>query len=494
MLSEDRTEQLLATIAQLGGQAMKEEDIVFEGKRLVLPEDFRGDLERAIKFLKRRIKEDEETAVFIRDFKYRPWDGALCAYRAMKKAFGMVHGKTVKTFFGDNPPRYIQIPINSKETEEAPWGQFQVPLLDDALINFGSTDDSEHGQVFQIVIHAPRKYRFVVEGLFKLVQEELDRGSIYRGKAIDGQKQPNFLDLSSLDPSKIVYSDQVQNDLEANIWAVMKYGEQQKELGLPLKRAVLISGTYGVGKSLAGWLTAQEAVDNGWTFIMSRPGRDNFLEVMQTARLYQPACVFFEDAENVAGADNNDMISEILDTFDGIQAKSTSLMVVLTTNHPDLIHKGMHRPGRVDSQIEIGPLDNSGIERLIRALIPEGILSDEVEFEPVFEACTGFVPAFVKETADRAVRYALVRTGGIITNITTDDLINAALGLRPQFNRMNAASESTTTDPSLTTMVREAAKTGVADLAAKEEEADKSIRDSVWDPNAVTVAQSSNGH
>lgn len=490
MLNKVVQEELIGQIAELGGKSFKEEDIVFEGAKLVLPEQFRGDMDKAIVFIKRRIKEDEETAQFQRSFPYRPWDGALCAYRAMKRAFGMVHGKIVHTVFGDNPPQYIQIPISPTETEEVPWGQFQIPLLEKSLINFSMTYDQEHGQIFEVIVEAPRKHRFIVEGLFKLIAAELETGSIYRGHAIDGQQQPNFLDLSSLDKSKIVYSEQVTVDLEANIWSVMRFPEQQKALGLPLKRAILLYGTYGVGKSLAGFLTADEAVRNGWTFLMARPGRDDFLTVMQTARLYQPACIFFEDAENIAGAESNDMITEILDTFDGVQAKGLNLMVVLTTNHPDLIHKGMHRPGRVDSQIEIGSLDEKGIEKLVRALIPTNKLSPNIDFTPIIEACEGFVPAFIKEMADRAVRYALVRTDGELNEIETHDLVNAANGLRPQFLRMQEAPESTTGEKTLSTLVKEAAQEGVGEIAASAEASSSAV----WNSSKLQEAQNRSNH
>ena len=265
----------------------------------------------------------------------------------------------------------------------------------------------------------------------------------------------------------------------------MRYPEMQAKLGLPLKRAILLYGTYGVGKSLAGLLTAAEAVANGWTFLMARPGRDDFLQVMQTARLYQPACVFFEDAENMAGADSNDQISQILDVFDGVDAKGLHLMVILTTNHPELIHKGMHRPGRVDSQIEIGALDYEGVEKLIRALIPADIMDEHVNFGEVCAAFNGFVPAFVREAAERAVRYSLVRSGGALAEIGTEDLINAANGLRPQFERMQGAPESTTSEMTLRQVVESAVQTGVAIVAANADD----VRPDVWNPESLKAAQ-----
>lgn len=484
MLSQAETDKLLESIAELGGKAIKEDDIAYEGTRLVVPEAWRSDLRKAITFLTVKIKEEDEEANFIRMYHYRPYDGAICAGRAMKKTFGMIHGQATYSFFGKQPPRYIQVPISPTETEEVPWGQFTVPLLTGATFNFSGQIDAEYGLVFQITVTSPRKHRFLIEGFFELVKRELEENSIYRGKPIDGQQMPNFLDLSSLDPKKIVYSEQVQRDLEANIWSVLRYSEQHKALGLPLKRAILLMGAYGTGKSLAGYLTAKEAVDHAWTFIMARPGRDNFLEVMQTARLYQPAVVFFEDAESMTGTAVSDTISQVLDVFDGISAKGTNLMVVMTTNHPEAIHKGMHRPGRVDAQIEIGALDANGIEMLIRRTVRDGMLADDVDFAQIVESCEGYVPAFVKEVADRAIRYNLSRAGGRMDyTINTDDLVAAAEGLRSQYNRMTGAGEVAEPRETFEEIVSTATKRAVAQLAEPDE---------VW--NVSEVLKARNGH
>jgi hypothetical protein len=52
----------------------------------------------------------------------------------------------------------------------------------------------------------------------------------------------------------------------------------------------------------------------------------------------------------------------------------------------------------------------------------------------------GYLPAFVKEAADRAMRYAIARDGRV-TDLDTSDFINAAVGLRPQFELMQGAKE-----------------------------------------------------
>lgn len=487
MLSQKETEALLANIAELGGKGIKEEDIVYDGDKLVVPMQWRGELGKAVRFLQTKIKEEDEEANFVKQYPYRPYDGAICAFRAMKKAFGMVHGKATYDFFGKHPPVYINVPVSTTEVEEVPWGQFAVPLIEGANFNFSEGRHAEFGRVFQISVSSPRKHRFLIEGLFKLIEEELKVGSIYRGKAFDGQQVPQFLDIN-VDRDQIVYSEQVQADLEAHIWSVLRYTEQHKKLGLTLKRAILLYGPYGTGKSLAGALTAQEAVHNSWAFIMARPGRDDFLEVMQTARLYQPAVVFFEDAETVTGTNVTDTINQVLDVFDGISAKGASLMVVMTTNHPETIHKAMHRPGRVDAQIEIGALDAHGIQMLIRAAIGNDNLAKDIDWVAVAESAVDYVPAFVKEGADRTVRYALARSGGSVEyTIDTPDLVHAMGGLRAQYERMLGAGEFATREPTLSETVFNAASRAagqaVSGLASEQPRPD------VWDRDALEEAR-----
>lgn len=487
-----RREELLDVLATLGGRGVKDEDVLYKGKTLVLPERWQGDLNQAIEFLVTKRDEDEEMSSFVRVYNFRPWDGAYNAFQAMKKVFGMVSGQTIRTMFGSKPPTYIQVPVSVVETEEVPWGKFSVPLLEDTSIWFGQDESPDFGSVFMMRVDTPRKNKFIVEGLFLAVQSELEQNSIYRGKAIDGQVQPQFIDLRGFDESKVVYSEQVRSDLESSIWGLMRYTNANRKLGLPLKRAVVLSGPYGTGKTLAGFRTAIEATGAGWTFIMARPGRDSFVDVMQTARLYQPCCVFMEDAETIASAERNDSISQLLDVFDGIQSKNTSLIVVLTTNHAESLHKGMMRPGRIDQFIDIGALDAEGIKKLFKANIQESRLSNDIDWDKVIAACDGYLPAFIKEAADRAVRYALVRQKGDTRNIclTTDDLVYAAGGLRGQYNRMQDAPEHSTADSlaeAFQYLIASASKKSIVELATKPKQ--EMVNSSVWDIQALTKAQ-----
>lgn len=441
-LTKEQRRDLMSKLAEIGGGLFSpEDDIISQGHQLILPEGM--TMSRAVKFLAERIEADEKQVRYVRDFRFRPWDGAVCTWRALKRIFGMVGMRDRMGFFGPEPPSLIDIPVGPGETEQVPWGDMVLPAFENTVISTGADVDPELGILFKLTIMAPRKYRAQVEGIFAIVEEELASRSIYRGKAFDGQEKPEFLDLSGVDESKVIYSDATMIQLNANVWSVLEHREALREAGISRKRSALLYGPYGTGKTLGGFLTAQKAIANGWTFLYARPGRDKVEDVVQTARLYQPAVVFVEDLDTVADADNSaDTTSKLLDLFDGITAKGTELMIVLTTNHPDKIHKGMLRPGRLDAVIEIGHLDEQGVTRLIQNTLPAGSVADDVDWGSVFVANEGFLPAYVKEAADRAYRYALSRTGepeGIV--LTTEDLVFAAEGLRPQLDLMNGAQE-----------------------------------------------------
>ena len=424
------------TLAALAGKVFQEEDIVHQGTQLVLPEKM--SVSKAIKMLQLYEKAQSEMVSFSRTFRFRPYDGAIATVRAMKKITGVAgHGKS--SFF--TRPQLIDVAVNFGETVQAPWGELSMPLIE-GTVYLQFERDEEYGPLFQLVVHAPRMFKMVVDGLFVAIQNELELESIYRGKAFGGQETPEFLDLSAVDPGQVIYNESTEASLVANVWSLLRHSETMRENGVSLKRSVVLHGQYGTGKSLTGFLTALEAVQNEWTFIYCRPARDDLNLVMQTARLYQPAVVFFEDIDTISDpGQGRDDIVKLLDLFDGITAKGTELLVVMTTNHVDKIHKGMMRPGRLDAVIEIPGLDANAVYRLIAAKVPESMLKG-IDFTAVGKALDGFLPAFVVETIDQAKRLAISANGGETPEVLlTEHFVLAATAMRSHLELMNDATE-----------------------------------------------------
>jgi len=433
-------DEMLRALDAIGARTIGEDGLVFQGNKFILPVSMNGRVDDAIHFLE-EYKETQETKFhFSRTFNYRPWDGAAAFDRAMKRVFGTAGvGKAIRVMFGEIPPQYREVATGPNRTQQVPWGRVAFSPLDTEF-TLGAERVENYGVVFQLAASAPRKFRTHVQAFFQVVEQELREASIYKGQAITGGGEPNFLDVEAINPELTVYTPNVMVQLETNLWSLLRYTDNMRRNGITLKRAVLVEGPYGTGKTMAGMLTAREAVANGWTFILARPGQDDLMEVLETAQLYAPAVVWYEDIDTVSKGTSDIQISRLLDVLDGITNKGTEVVAGFTTNHAHKIQKGVLRPGRLDAVIHIGHLDQAGFEKLVRVTVPKDRLG---EFDPVAvgEAFKGLLPAFAKEAINRAMQYSMSRNGGELGLIDTEDLINAAEGLRPQLTMMNDAQE-----------------------------------------------------
>jgi transitional endoplasmic reticulum ATPase len=439
---KDEQAALLEALERLGGKQTAEEDILFQGDKLIVPE--RMNLADVMRFCGDKIEEDERHMTYHRDYRFRPYDGAWATMQAMKQAFGMVQQKGVRGMFGVTPPSLITINVGPGQTEQVPWGALEIPMLPGVTFELSGYRDKELGTLFRLEAEGPRKWRFRIQGVFNAVEDYLNKHSIYRGKAFDGQEIPDFLDTAAFDPSKVVYAKHVLQQLEANVWAFIKWSAIMRNNGISLKRATLFEGPFGTGKTLGAFMTAKIAVEHGWTFLYCRPKKDNLEEVMATARIYQPAVVFFEDVDTIASGEvpSKDAVTGLLDMFDGITAKDTEIMVVLTTNHAEKIHKGMVRPGRLDAVINIGAPDSDGVERFVRVNVDSKHLSTDIDWDAVGKAMDGYYPAFITEAIQRAKVYNITLNHGSPTVLGTDDFVQAAEGLRDQLRLMEDAPEN----------------------------------------------------
>lgn len=449
-------------LVKLGGNKLTEESGILyhgNGQQILLPQGMTKAT--GAKLLAAAAMNEETEHDFVHVFKFRPWDGANALQETLKQIFGTSgEGLATQTMFGPQPPKKIAIETGVNEETQVPWGQISFPLLD-AVLQLGATMDDVYGQLFQLTVTSPKKHGAAIEGLFKAIEETLRSASIYKGKAFVGAAKPAFFDPFKLNKDTIVYADDVTGRLESSVWGPIKTADVQRAEGLSLSTKIVLHGPYGTGKSEAGRITAQVALEEGWTFIQGTSGKDDLEMVMQTAALYAPAVVFIEDIDALANVEETEGSdgSMLLELFDGISVKDREVMVIMTSNRAAEMHKGMLRAGRIDAAIEIAALDRKGVERLIRVSIPAERLDPKTDFDPVHEAMEGYEPAFIKETFVSARRAAISRTGSSDYVLTTGDFVNAANLLRPHWELHQNAKDK----KDLGTPLEEALKNTVLD-------------------------------
>jgi chaperone BCS1 len=75
-------------------------------------------------------------------------------------------------------------------------------------------------------------------------------------------------------------------------------------------------------------------------------------------------------------------LSDILNAFDGVVALDSTI-VFLTSNDLSNIDPAFMRPGRVDHQIYVGPLEHENIVEYVRLMFPAAIIPENTRFAPL---------------------------------------------------------------------------------------------------------------
>jgi transitional endoplasmic reticulum ATPase len=450
---------LLATLDKLGGLSTNTDDkLVYQGDRFVFPSRYKDNIPGIYNYLKEYERAQNAQTSFVRYFPARPNDGAAAMERAMRLLFGST-GAGVPTFtmFGANPPQRKDVKVSLTETISVPWGQISFEPLE-AVFETHATNNEDGQYVFALSVTAPKRQEKRIRAFFDLIDREIALNSIYRGKAISvnggGTSEPKFIDLSGVDPNRVIYAADVYRLLTAGLWAPIKYAEKLKAQGQSLSTTTLLEGPFGTGKSLAGYLTAQIAVAHGWTYIHVEPG-EPIEKALELARQYGPAVVWIEDVDIVAGGNQDrKRVVKVLEALDGVTTKvDGGLIVGMTTNHVNSLDAAVLRPGRIDTIVHVAEPDRPAFEGIIKATLP-GDQSAKLDFDELWESMgstyvvedgvstvetSGMLPAFIVGAVKDSVRFALSRSGGEDPTVTTVDILDAARSLRRTFDLQQAS-------------------------------------------------------
>ena len=202
-------------------------------------------------------------------------------------------------------------------------------------------------------------------------------------------------------------------------------------LGIDPPKGVLMHGPPGTGKTLIARAVANEVdahfeVINGPEIVSKYKGdseqelRDRFA----TATANQPAIVFIDELDSIAGARDdeadmeNRLVAQLLTLLDGLEERG-QVVVIGATNRVDSIDPALRRGGRFDREIEIGAPGEAGRREILDVHTRGMPLADDVDLDRLADRTHGFVGAdlasLVKEAAmstlrDRANREELVVT------------------------------------------------------------------------------------
>lgn len=447
-------------------------DIVRHGEKLIVPDGMK--LSDVLDLVKRRMTFEEEEVVVRRTYNVFPWDGAHALMLALTERYGWAAAEATPGFFGSNPPQMLDVQVGYGQTKKVPWGRFSLPQVEGFVQCSAQKKD---GRVsFELVGKVLRKDEPTIELLFDTVEKTLRTNSIYMGKAIkirfrdnDGDllemPEPEFMNLNGISRDSLVYSDDVQNLIETNLFTPIERVSDCIANDMPVKRGVLLGGPYGTGKTMAATVAAALATNVGVTYVYV-PRSDELSDAIQFAKQYSDkACVIFcEDIDRAVSGERSVKMDDILNILDGIDTKSSRIITVLTTNHLENINPAMLRPGRLDAIIDVTAPDAKAVEKLVRLYGRETIAAD-ADLTLVGEALAGTIPAVIAEVVKRAKLHQLQyqEPGTLIKEISSQALLDSALTIQAQRKLLEEQSKPKFKEPTFNEVIAAAVAPAIAE-------------------------------
>ena len=221
-------------------------------------------------------------------------------------------------------------------------------------------------------------------------------------------------DVGGLDDAKERLQETVQWPLE--------YADAYERVALEPAKGVLLHGPPGTGKTLLAKAVANEAQSN----FISIKGPELFnkyvgesekgvREVFSKARENAPTVVFFDEIDAIASergrgvGDSNvgeRVVSQLLTELDGLE-ELEDVVVIATTNRPDLIDDALLRPGRLDRHVAVGEPDDAGRREIFEIHTRDKPLADDVDLDDLVEQTEGYVGADIEAACREAATIAV---------------------------------------------------------------------------------------
>lgn len=257
---------------------------------------------------------------------------------------------------------------------------------------------------------APESITLTILGTDQKVARELVAEIMSAARTLERQKVRGYISgcgwwrrLSTFRPRDLGTVDLTSDDLSLITEAIESFLGARSEYarrGIPYHLNFLFDGLPGTGKtSLASALSGRFGLnlhilnvagpgmndDRLVELMLSLPPRSLLLlediDAVAPTRASKPKPTVNAATTPIAGKDDSAegiTLSGLLNCMDGLTAPDGAV-IIMTTNHPELLDAALLRPGRVDIRVTFGPATREQIERMCARLNPRLHLNGHVD-------------------------------------------------------------------------------------------------------------------
>lgn len=262
--------------------------------------------------------------------------------------------------------------------------------------------------------------------LLQRLRELVDELDVLRGQVLSfgmsehyGNHLVTFLPRPEVGSGEVVLPDDVLAQLHRHLLGIGARSGRLGELGVHLKRGLLLYGPPGTGKTHTVRHLIGQA-DGRTVIVLTGQGLNLIEPAAALARRLAPSIVVVEDVDLIAqdrgySPDGNPLLFSLLDAMDGVAADADVAFLLTTNRVSDLEEALVQRPGRVDLAIEIPRPDAAGRERLFRLYARGARL--EADLADAVAATEGVTASAIKELMRRAILTAVEADDDTVTDV-----------------------------------------------------------------------------
>ncbi|WP_435161337.1 CDC48 family AAA ATPase [Halorubrum sp. SY-15] len=245
----------------------------------------------------------------------------------------------------------------------------------------------------------------------------------------------------------------------------LEYPEVFDQLDMAAAKGVLMYGPPGTGKTLLAKAVANESESNfisikGPELLNKFVGESEkgVREVFSKARENAPTIVFFDEIDSIAterggGATDSGVgervVSQLLTELDGLEALE-DVVVIATTNRPDLIDSALLRPGRLDRHVHVPVPDEDARRKILDVHTEHKPLADDVDLAAIARRTEGYVGADLEAVAREA---SMCASREFVGSVTREEVRESVGNVRVTMAHFERALEEV--NPSVTPETRE---------------------------------------
>ncbi len=213
-------------------------------------------------------------------------------------------------------------------------------------------------------------------------------------------------------------------------------------MDLQAAKGVLLYGPPGTGKTLLAKAVANESDSNfipikGPELINKFVGESErgVREIFSKARENAPSIVFFDEIDSIAterggaGTDSQvteRVVSQLLTELDGLE-ELEDVVVIATTNRPDLIDRALLRPGRLDRHINVPAPDRDARRAIFEVHTRHKPLAEDVDLDDLADRTDGYVGADIEAVCREA---AMAASRELIESVDPEEVDESVKNVR----------------------------------------------------------------